>query len=59
MRDVYPGKRNLIPGQVLYVGHVRSVARRIPDRRLISVPRRWERRVDGVESVLVKRVRHS
>jgi hypothetical protein len=59
MREVCFGKRNLVPGQALDVGHAWSVGRRIPDRRLIGVPRRWERRVDGVESVPIKRVWHA
>ncbi len=59
MRKARFGQRNLILGQSLDVGRVWSVGRGISDRRLISVPRRWKRRVDWVESVLVHGVRHT
>jgi len=59
MREARFGQRNIVPGQALDVGHVWSSGRGIPDRRLISVERRWKRRVDGIESVLVQRVRHT
>jgi hypothetical protein len=59
MREARFGQRNIILGQVLDVGHAWSAPSGIPDRRLISVPRRWKTRVDGVESVLVQGVRHT
>lgn len=58
MRDARFGKRNIILGQALDVGHAWSIGSGIPDRRLITVPGRWKRRVDGVESVLIQGVRH-
>jgi hypothetical protein len=59
MREARFGQRNIILGQALDVGHAWSIGSRIPDRRLISVPRRWKRRFDGIERVLVQGVRHT
>jgi hypothetical protein len=59
MREARSGQRNIILGQALDVGRVWSVWRGIPDRRPNRVPRRWKRRLDGVEIVLVQGVRHT
>jgi len=59
MREARFEQGNIILGQALDVGHVWSVGSGIPNRRPIRVPRRWKRRIDGVESVLVQGVRHT